>query len=118
MVSYILSAAVTIYSVFHSIPIKILFILAVRKAGPGTGTTTVTGSGTSFLTDLVANMVITDNLGNYIGTISSVTNATTAILTASATYSGAYQANGNRDLMGTKHFTFYDNQTAWTGILG
>jgi hypothetical protein len=49
-----------------------------------TGSTTVTGSGTSFTTELSAGNVLVNSSGTTIGTISSITNNTTLVLSANA----------------------------------
>jgi hypothetical protein len=73
----------------------------ITKTGTITATTTstsVTGSGTSFQTDLVPGRSLFDaTSGNIIGTIASITNNTTLILTANANNAitgGAYKASG------------------------
>ncbi len=53
----------------------------------GTGATTVVGVGTAFLTASHVNAKIYTSAGVYVGTIASVTNATTAALAANATTS-------------------------------
>ena len=67
----------------------------VSKSGTittSTSSATVTGSGTSFTTDAVANSLIYNSTGTCIGQVSSVASATSLTLTANATIALAGQA--------------------------
>jgi hypothetical protein len=71
-----------------------------------TASTAVTGTGTSFTTELAANDVIYNLSGLKIGTVSSITNDTNLTLTANAeiTHSGNYRSTATYD--GTSAVTF------------
>ena len=60
---------------------------AIQRTGTittSTASATVTGSGTLFTTELAANNVLYTAAGVAIGTVKSITNATTLVLTANA----------------------------------
>ena len=71
-----------------------------------TASTAVTGTGTSFTTELAENDVIYNLSGLKIGTVSSITNDTNLTLTANAeiTHSGNYRSTATYD--GTSAVTF------------
>lgn len=71
-----------------------------------TGSTTVTGSGTSFTTELAAGNLLVNSSGTTIGTISTITNNTSLVLTINAAVA---LTNGRVYLKNTTTITLNSN---------
>lgn len=71
-----------------------------------TGSTTVTGSGTSFTTELAAGNLLVNSSGTTIGTISTITNDTSLVLTINAAVA---LTNGRVYLKNTTTITLNSN---------
>ena len=88
----------------------------------GTGATTVAGSGTAFLTELVIGSLIYNSSGVYSGTIATITNDTTATLVANGAVAiggAAAKKDGRGTAVGTKVGTARVRAIEWhNGTIG
>ncbi len=87
-VQSLLTPSLTVQKAYRRLEVKIL----TGTISTNSTSTTVTGAGTLFTTELPVGVAISKNTGEQLGTVASISNNTSLTLTANATesYSGAY----------------------------